>query len=149
MQETEKVVTVSETRIEQAVHYSNNLKVEADVYCQGQSTTININDQKKAAKQIADTMNVSKEEAAGIVEKADKKLTERQHAYLSKKGYECSDWDVGEASYVISMIKENNWEIPDELNPNTFDIKSIYNNSIMKPEKLWNLFIKEKNIFHY
>ncbi len=129
MQETEKVVTVSETRIEQAVHYSNNLKVEADVYCQGQSTTININDQKKAAKQIADTMNVSKEEAAGIVEKADKKLTERQHAYLSKKGYECSDWDVGEASYVISMIKENNWEIPDELNPNTFDIKSIYNNS--------------------
>lgn len=134
-QETEKVIYLEEVKSENPVYYSDNLKVEADIYCAGKKATVDISNADIGKQQLIDEFGLSKEQADGMFGNASDKLTDRQHSLLKKYGYDCEDWSVGEASYVIDKISENGWNIPEGMEPEKFSIDSFREISNLNTEK--------------
>lgn len=134
-QETEKIVTVEEIKTESAVYYSDNLKVEAEIYCSGKTATVDITNPDKGIQQIENAFGVSKNQASEMYNDVSDKLTDRQLSVLEKFGYDCEDWTVGEASFVIEKIAENEWKIPEGMEPSDFSIDNYRDISGINAEK--------------
>lgn len=124
-QETEQPVYIEKISSENVEYYRDDLKTEVEVYTRGKSSVIDITNPEKGKEDIQKTFSISEEKASQIFGQAEKKATEKQKDILEKKGFHPDDWTIGEASYVIEQIAENNWKVPPELSPSTFKIEDI------------------------
>lgn len=134
-QETTRIVAVEGIKTESA-HYSADLKVEAEVYSNGRSGVVDVSDKDTGLTQLKETFGVSDEEAADMYDDIQNRLTDKQKNVLEGFGYNCDEWSVKEASFVIGKISDNGWNVPDDMNPTDFSIESIRNPISINTEKL-------------
>ena len=134
-QETSRIVSVEGIKAD-AAHYSSDLKVEAEVYSAGKSALIDVSDRQNGLEQLQSSFGVDKDTANDMYDDIERKLTDKQQNVLEGFGYECEDWSVSEASYVIGKISENDWKIPDDMQPSEFSIESLRSPAIdLKTDK--------------
>lgn len=134
-QETSRIVSVEGIKAD-AAHYSSDLKVEAEVYSAGKSAVIDISDRQNGLEQLQSSFGVDKDTANDMYDDIERKLTDKQQNVLEGFGYECEDWTISEASYVIGKISENDWKIPDDMQPSEFSIESLRSPAIdLKTDK--------------
>ena len=135
-QETSRIVSVEGVKTDSAAHYSADLTVEAEVYSAGKSAAIDVSDKKNGLEQLQSSFGVDKDTAMDMYDDIERKLTDKQQNVLEGFGYECEDWTITEASYVIGKISENDWKVPDDMQPSEFSIDSLRNPTIeLKTDK--------------
>ena len=124
-QERTRIIAVEGVRTEASEYYSADLKVEAEVYSHGKSGVVDISDKDTGLTQLKETFGVSDEEAVDMYDDISNKLTDKQKNKLESFGYECSEWSVEEASFVLGKISENDWKVPAGMEPSEFSIDSL------------------------
>jgi len=124
-QEIERRASIVEVKTSVSEYYSDDLAVEVTVLSGGKTATIDITDPDKSADKLAAAFDISDDKAENMVKNIGRDLSARQHETLSKRGYDCDDWTVAEASYVIGKIAKNGWEIPEGMEPGKFDIEDV------------------------
>ncbi len=135
-QERARITAVEGVRTETSEYYSADLKVEAEVYSHGKSGLIDVTDKENGLSQLKETFGVSEDKAGEMFDEISNKLTDKQKNKLESFGYECSEWSVEEASFVLGKISENGWNVPDDMQPSVFSIESIRNPICLNTEKV-------------
>lgn len=124
-QSAEKVVQLEEVRGERPF-YGENSDLQVDFKVGNKRETINVTDAEKAKKDLIDTFGVSEASADAAVDQMNNKITEREFRMLSRYGFEDLDsWSMDDAAEIIGRIEENDWKVPDYIDPGTYKPGSI------------------------